>query len=144
MVLFVLFTRCFFQTLLRLDEDGGRSQGLTKEQISRLPTRVFKSSTGKDTTKSKNRKRRSKNADNLDTTNSEEPSGSAKVDGSDCAKGVEAKDTMKECHICMSEFVNNEKLRILTCFHEFHTKCIDKWIKVRIVSIHLVDVGGGG
>lgn len=40
---------------------------------------------------------------------------------------IPGEDT-KECHICMSEFVDMEILRILPCFHEFHTPCIDKWI----------------
>ena len=78
-----------------------------------------------------------RNPANLGTTNTEEPSGSAKVDGSDSkgAKGVEVMDATKECNICMSKYVNNEKLRILTCFHEFHIKCIDEWIQVCVVSL---------
>ena len=132
----VLLFGVFQGLLVPLDEVDGRSRGLTTDQISRLPTRVFKSDTGTDTTKCKSCKRRNRNAANLGTTNTEEPSCSAKVDGSDSkgAKGVGAMDAMKECNICMSEFVNNEKLRILTCFHEFHIKCIDEWIQVCIVS----------
>ena len=101
-----------------MDEVNGRSRGLTRDQISRIPTRVLKSGTGPD------------------TTNTEEPSGSVKVDDGDSksAKGLEAIDAMKECNICMNKFVNNEKIRILTCFHEFHIQCIDEWTKVRVVS----------
>ena len=126
----------FFQTSLQGDAVVGRSQGLTRDQISRLPTRVFKSGTGKDTNQSKSYKRCTKDADNLGTTNTEGPSCSAMVDDDDSksAKGVEAMDAMKECNICISKFVNNEKLRILTCFHEFHIKCIDEWIQVCVVS----------
>ena len=125
-----------FQDLLGLNEVGGRHRGLTRHQISRLPTRVFKSGTGKDITKSKSCKRVTRNAAKIGIINSEQPSGSGKVDDDDSKgfKGVEATDAIKECNICMSKFVNNEKLRILTCFHEFHIKCIDKWIKVRVVS----------
>ena len=125
-----------FQDLLGLNEVGGRRRGLTRHQIRRLPTRVFKSGKGKDTTKSKSCKRVARSAAKIGIINSEQPSGSNKVDDDDSkgVKGVEATDAMKECNICMSEFVNNEKLRILTCFHEFHIKCIDKWIKVRVVS----------
>ena len=36
----------------------------------------------------------------------------------------------KECHVCMSDYEQGERLRILTCFHTFHTTCIDQWIKV--------------
>ena len=122
-----------FQTLLQLGAVPRRSRGLTRDQISRLLTSVFRSGTGKDTIKSKSYKRCTKDAANLGTTNTEEPPGSTKVDDDDSksAKGVEAMDAMKECNICMSKYVNNEKLRILICFHEFHIKCINEWIKVQ-------------
>ncbi|XP_045823945.1 RING-H2 finger protein ATL78-like [Trifolium pratense] len=35
-----------------------------------------------------------------------------------------------ECMICISEFTNGEKMRILPkCNHGFHVRCIDKWLK---------------
>ncbi|PWA97208.1 Zinc finger, RING/FYVE/PHD-type [Artemisia annua] len=35
-----------------------------------------------------------------------------------------------ECSICLGEFVDGEKVRVLPeCSHEFHVKCIDKWLK---------------
>lgn len=41
---------------------------------------------------------------------------------------VQGLDT--ECVICLSEFKEGEKLRILPkCNHGFHVKCIDKWLK---------------
>ena len=119
-----------------MDEVNGRSRGLTRDQISRIPTGVFKSGTGPDTIKSKSCERLARNAANPATTSTEKPTGRAKVDDSNgkSAKGLEAIDAMKECNICMNKFVNNEKIRILTCFHEFHIQCIDEWIKVRVVS----------
>ena len=33
-----------------------------------------------------------------------------------------------KCMICLGEFVENEKVRTLKCFHLFHRKCIDKWL----------------
>ena len=134
----------FFQASPLWDEETRLCQGLTRDQISRIPTRVFKSDTGKDTTKSKN-------AANLDTTNTEEPSGSAKVDDDDCksatgvdndSKGATEVDDIEECHVCYSEFVDNETLRILPCSHEFHIQCIDQWIRVSDVSVQ--KMGGGG
>lgn len=34
------------------------------------------------------------------------------------------------CVICISEFELKQTLRVLPCSHEFHAKCIDKWLKV--------------
>lgn len=34
-----------------------------------------------------------------------------------------------ECAICLSEFVNGDKIRVLpACGHGFHVRCIEKWI----------------
>jgi len=33
------------------------------------------------------------------------------------------------CVICMCDFENGQNLRVLPCNHEFHTKCVDKWLK---------------
>lgn len=34
------------------------------------------------------------------------------------------------CVICMYDFENEQTIRILPCNHEFHSKCVDKWLKV--------------
>ncbi len=34
------------------------------------------------------------------------------------------------CVICMCDFENGQLLRVLPCSHEFHSKCVDKWLKV--------------
>ncbi|XP_060571310.1 E3 ubiquitin-protein ligase RNF38-like isoform X2 [Ruditapes philippinarum] len=33
------------------------------------------------------------------------------------------------CVVCMCDFENRQLLRVLPCYHEFHAKCIDKWLK---------------
>lgn len=45
-------------------------------------------------------------------------------------KDRQKKDDGEECMICMCEYEGEDVLRILPCFHEFHSTCIDKWIKV--------------
>lgn len=37
------------------------------------------------------------------------------------------------CVVCMCDFENRQLLRVLPCSHEFHAKCVDKWLKVRMV-----------
>lgn len=33
------------------------------------------------------------------------------------------------CVVCMCDFESRQLLRVLPCSHEFHTKCVDKWLK---------------
>lgn len=39
------------------------------------------------------------------------------------------------CVVCMCDFENKQRLRVLPCNHEFHAKCVDKWLKV-IIALH--------
>lgn len=34
------------------------------------------------------------------------------------------------CVVCMCDFEIRQVLRVLPCTHEFHAKCVDKWLKV--------------
>merc|ERR1712223_1233617 len=36
------------------------------------------------------------------------------------------------CVVCMCDFEVRQTLRILPCSHEFHSKCVGKWLKVSI------------
>ncbi|KAJ8433751.1 hypothetical protein Cgig2_026572 [Carnegiea gigantea] len=46
------------------------------------------------------------------------------------SKEVNVQGLDTDCVICLSEFKEGEKLRILPkCNHGFHVKCIDKWLK---------------
>jgi hypothetical protein len=35
------------------------------------------------------------------------------------------------CVVCMQDFEQNDELRVLPCSHEFHTQCVDRWLKVK-------------
>lgn len=37
------------------------------------------------------------------------------------------------CRICMEDFEEGDELRTLPCFHLFHAKCVDQWLKVNSI-----------
>lgn len=45
------------------------------------------------------------------------------------------------CVVCMCDFENRQLLRVLPCSHEFHAKCVDKWLKVSSATYSGVDIG---
>lgn len=46
-----------------------------------------------------------------------------------CILNVNNQDTEKiECCICYEDVKHNEYIRELNCNHQFHKKCIDKWL----------------
>ena len=44
----------------------------------------------------------------------------------------DAKDNNR-CVVCLVDFEEKQLVRVLPCLHEYHTRCIDKWLKVRII-----------
>ncbi|ESO98327.1 hypothetical protein LOTGIDRAFT_159128 [Lottia gigantea] len=41
---------------------------------------------------------------------------------------------MTSCVVCMCDFENRQLLRVLPCSHEFHGKCVDKWLKRQLTN----------
>jgi len=52
-----------------------------------------------------------------------------KAASSSASSSVTEREDHKQCHVCLTEYDNGEQLRILPCFHRFHSACIDEWIK---------------
>lgn len=44
---------------------------------------------------------------------------------------IDAGVLASRCVVCMCDFESRQLLRVLPCSHEFHAKCVDKWLKVR-------------
>ena len=40
------------------------------------------------------------------------------------------KDKDNSCSICLGDYVRNEKITAIACFHKFHQKCIIEWLMV--------------
>ncbi|THD27038.1 E3 ubiquitin-protein ligase RNF13 [Fasciola hepatica] len=39
-----------------------------------------------------------------------------------------ARDPYETCPICLEDYKDREKIRLLPCHHAFHTRCIDPWL----------------
>lgn len=40
------------------------------------------------------------------------------------------------CVVCMCDFEARQMLRVLPCAHEFHAKCVDKWLRVSYIYFY--------
>jgi len=98
------FDEMQYEQLLSLAERLGdvKQQGLTKSQIDKLESYYYSSDTEEE---------------------------KMSIDSQEKPNEKKEDETKKMCVICISEWKNNQHIRKLPCKHEFHSKCIDKWLK---------------
>lgn len=46
-----------------------------------------------------------------------------------CEEGESSTHDQTVCVVCMSDFETRQMVRVLPCSHEFHAKCVDKWLR---------------
>lgn len=117
------FTDADYELLLDLDNNSQRLrrflEGASHEMVARLPTIVYK------------KPRRECGGGEGESGKERNHCGDA-TDGcsAKCAQKSEiAGDTMWQCAICLEDFEDGMKIRILPCLHRFMADCIDPWLE---------------
>ncbi|KAF7831059.1 E3 ubiquitin-protein ligase SDIR1 isoform X1 [Senna tora] len=111
-----------YETLRALDSDNvPPAPSMTEEEINELPVHKYKVS-GLQSRKSSMQQTSS-------SMFAEVSAKSKKQDASNAAVGMKAFDDELTCSVCLEQVNVGDLLRSLPCLHQFHTNCIDPWLR---------------
>lgn len=79
---------------------SGEQRGINDEQLAELPNHTFTSAP------------------------TQQP-----VPGSSGSSGTRTVPP-QECSVCLQAYCPGEQIRTLPCFHQFHTQCVDQWLRM--------------
>eukprot|EP00602_Paraphysomonas_sp_CaronLab_P002907 CAMPEP_0185029880 /NCGR_PEP_ID=MMETSP1103-20130426/16495_1 /TAXON_ID=36769 /ORGANISM="Paraphysomonas bandaiensis, Strain Caron Lab Isolate" /LENGTH=239 /DNA_ID=CAMNT_0027564795 /DNA_START=366 /DNA_END=1085 /DNA_ORIENTATION=+ len=51
-----------------------------------------------------------------------------RVSNDDVSADCDEVDHRRQCIVCRENYATNEEIKTLSCFHMFHTNCIDRWL----------------
>jgi len=95
-----------------------KPRGMTKVEVDQLPSYRFLVEA----------RRRGGGGGTLTNPSATPAAAGAPPDKEEEGEGTGGDQTL--CVVCMSDFDQHQLLRVLPCSHEFHIRCIDKWLKV--------------
>lgn len=114
------FTDADYEMLLDLDNNSQRLrrflEGASHETVARLPTLIYQKIDKSDSETGEREPERTASTGDLQTVEKEKQMSEI------------AGDTLHKCTICLEDFEDGMKLRILPCLHRFMVECIDPWL----------------
>jgi hypothetical protein len=80
---------------------SNEQRGIDDEQLAELPNHTFTATTAEHATSA-----------------------------SSSSSGRTATAPPQECAVCLQAYTSGEQIRTLPCFHQFHTQCVDQWLRM--------------